>query len=97
VDAVRLIVAFAAAPAESSRADKSTTRASRQRAYARQAMPIDDYSSRKPRERNKVELDSSPEVVRYWTTVLGCTEAELRAAVDAVGPNADDVRKHLGK
>ena len=60
-------------------------------------MPGDDYSGRKPRERTKVELDVSPEIIRYWTTELGCTEAELRAAVEAVGTNADDVRKHLGK
>jgi hypothetical protein len=59
-------------------------------------MPF-DYFARKPRERGKIELDVSPEVVRYWGTVLGCTEAELRTAVDAVGANADDVRRHLGK
>jgi len=60
-------------------------------------MPSDDYSKRKPRERSKVELDVSPDVVRYWTTVLGCTEAQLRDAVATVGLNADDVRNHLRK
>jgi hypothetical protein len=60
-------------------------------------MPSDDYFGRKPRERGKVELDVSPEVVRYWTTELGCTEAELREAVAAIGQNADEVRKYLRK
>jgi hypothetical protein len=69
----------------------------RGRAYRRQLMPSDDYFGRKPRERSKVELDVSPEVIRYWVTELGCTEAVLRAAVEAVGPNADDVRRYLGK
>jgi hypothetical protein len=60
-------------------------------------MTSDDYSGRKPRERSKVELHVSPEVIRYWTIELCCTEAELRAAVEAVGTNSDDVRRQLRK
>jgi len=60
-------------------------------------MSTDDYFRRKARERSKVELGVSLEVIRYWTTILGCTEAELRGAVTAVGTNADDLRRYLGK
>jgi hypothetical protein len=72
-----------------------TSRSMRRRIVAIHHMPSDDYFGRKPRERNRVELDVSPEVIRYWLTELGCTEAQLREAVAAVGQNADDVRKHL--
>jgi len=50
---------------------------------------------RRRRDRARIDLHESREVVRYWTTALRCTEAELRAAVDEVGVNSDDVRRHL--
>ncbi len=50
---------------------------------------------RRQRERERINLRESQEVVRYWTTELGCTEAQLRAAVDAVGIRSEDVRRHL--
>jgi CheY-like chemotaxis protein len=50
---------------------------------------------RRRRERARIDLLESREVVRYWTTALGCTEAQLRAAVDEVGISSDDVRRHL--
>jgi CheY-like chemotaxis protein len=50
---------------------------------------------RRQRERARIDLHESQEVVRYWTTELGCTEAQLRAAVDAVGINSEAVRRHL--
>jgi CheY-like chemotaxis protein len=50
---------------------------------------------RRQRERAWIDLHESREVVRYWTTALRCTEAELRAAVNEVGVNSDDVRRHL--
>jgi CheY-like chemotaxis protein len=56
-----------------------------------------DPATRSQRERVWINLHESCEVVRYWTTALGCTEAQLRAAVDEVGVNSDDVRRHLGK
>ena len=52
---------------------------------------------RRQRERARIDLEESLEVVRYWTTTLACTEAELRAAVKAVGVNADTVRRLLKK
>jgi PAS domain-containing protein len=36
-----------------------------------------------------------PLEVRYWSTTLRCTAAKLHAAVNAVGTNAEDVRKYL--
>ena len=50
---------------------------------------------RRKRERERIDLCESPEVVRYWTTTLGCSEAQLRAAVNAVGISPEDVRRHL--
>ncbi len=49
---------------------------------------------RSARDRTQIAARDSLEI-RYWATMLRCTEAELRAALDAVGPNTDDVRKHL--
>jgi hypothetical protein len=37
-----------------------------------------------------------PEVVTAWTQWLGCTEARLRMAVAAVGPELAEVCNHLG-
>jgi CheY-like chemotaxis protein len=50
---------------------------------------------RRQRERARIDLHESQEVVRYWTTELCCTEAQLRAAVDAVGISSEAVRRHL--
>ncbi len=52
---------------------------------------------RRQRERDRIDLHESREVVRYWTTALACTEAQLRLAVNEVGVNAEDVRRHLKK
>jgi hypothetical protein len=40
---------------------------------------------------------SEPHEVRDWCKSLGCTEAQLRAAVSAVGNSAVKVRAHLGE
>ena len=56
-----------------------------------------DPTTRPPRQRAWIFVHESPEVLRYWTTELGCTEAELRDAVAEVGVNSDDVRRHLRK
>ena len=54
-----------------------------------------DPTTRPRRERARICLHESCEVVRYWTTALGCTEAQLRAAVDEVGVDLTSVRSHL--
>lgn len=56
----------------------------------------DDLSKRRPQDATKVNVHESWEV-RYWCQAFGCTEAELKAAVKAVGVSAAAVRKHLGK
>jgi CheY-like chemotaxis protein len=52
---------------------------------------------RRQRERARIDLAESLEVVRYWTTALSCTESQLRAAVNEVGIDAEDVRRQLKK
>ena len=47
-----------------------------------------------PRDRSRVDLESSREV-SYWCGELKCDEQALRAAVDRVGVMVDDVRRAL--
>lgn len=49
-----------------------------------------------PQDSKRVDLTRDPEV-RYWRGQFGCTEAELRSAVKAVGVMVDDVERHLKK
>lgn len=45
---------------------------------------------------DRISLSEDYEV-RYWTQALGVSADDLRAAVDAVGPMAEDVRNHLAQ
>lgn len=45
-------------------------------------------------DRKLIALDE-PHEVRSWTESLGCSEAELRRAVAAVGHSAEAVRAYL--
>ena len=56
----------------------------------------DDPINRGPQDRNRINM-SQPHEVRYWTQALGCTESELRTAVQQAGDRADAVRQHLAK
>ena len=56
----------------------------------------DDLSKRRPQDSSKVNVNESWEV-RWWCSEFKCTEAQLRAAVKAVGVSASAVRKYLGK
>ncbi|MBI6620360.1 DUF3606 domain-containing protein [Pseudomonas corrugata] len=56
----------------------------------------DDLSNRGPRDRSRINTSEEWEL-RYWTKEFGVTEDELKAAVQAVGAGADDVRKKLKK
>lgn len=47
-------------------------------------------------DRDRINVNEDYEL-QYWTKALGVSADELRAAVDAVGPVADSVRRHLGK
>ena len=52
--------------------------------------------ARQDLEPRKIDLDE-PEDVRFWTQQYGCTENQLRLAMEAVGPVAQDVREQLAK
>ncbi|RKH14803.1 DUF3606 domain-containing protein [Corallococcus sp. CA053C] len=56
----------------------------------------DDLKNRGPADRSRVNVNETWEV-KYWCNQFGCTEAQLRAAVNAVGVMADDVRRRLLK
>ncbi|MBC3376176.1 DUF3606 domain-containing protein [Pseudomonas sp. SWRI92] len=56
----------------------------------------DDLSNRGPQDRNRINTSEDWEL-RYWAKEFGVTEDELKAAVKAAGPVADDVRKQLKK
>lgn len=56
----------------------------------------DDLHKRQPQDASKVNVHEEWEV-RYWCKKFGCTEAELKAAVKAVGVSAAAVEKYLNK
>ena len=56
----------------------------------------DDPTNRGTPDRTRININESHEVT-YWTKALGISIEELRRAVEAVGPMADAVRKHLSK
>ena len=47
-------------------------------------------------DRDRINVNEDYEL-QYWTTTLGVSAEELRAAVAEVGPTAAAVGKHLGK
>lgn len=57
---------------------------------------MSDDPKKTGQDRKLIALEQEHEV-RDWTKSLGCTEAELRAAVKAVGNSADRVRGFLKK
>ena len=54
----------------------------------------DDLTNRGPQDRSRVNVNE-PWELRYWTQHFGVTEAQLRAAVSAVGVSRDAVERHL--
>ncbi|MBU8901058.1 DUF3606 domain-containing protein [Corallococcus sp. M34] len=56
----------------------------------------DDKTKRGAPDNKLISLGQDYEV-RDWCMALGCTEAELRAAVKAVGNSAVAVREYLAK
>jgi hypothetical protein len=55
---------------------------------------VDDLQNRGPADRSRVNIHE-PWEVRWWCREFGCTESQLRAAVQAVGVSADAVRRRL--
>lgn len=56
----------------------------------------DDLNKRRPQDASKVNVHEDWEV-RYWCKAFSCSEAELKAAVKAVGVSAAAVRRYFGK
>ncbi|MDQ6618507.1 MAG: DUF3606 domain-containing protein [Pseudomonadota bacterium] len=56
----------------------------------------DDKNKRGAADRDRVNVNEDYEL-RYWTEKFKCTEAQLRAAVKAVGVMAKDVEVFLQK
>ena len=56
----------------------------------------DDKRNTGSPDRDRINVNEDYEL-QYWSTELGVTADELRAAVQAVGPTAEAVRRHLGK
>jgi hypothetical protein len=54
----------------------------------------DDLKNRGTQDRARINVNEQHEV-RYWTDALGISREQLVAAVEAVGPMAEDVRQHL--
>ena len=55
---------------------------------------MSDDTNKTGQDRQRIALHEDYEV-RDWTKSLGCSEAELRKAVAAVGDRADAVREYL--
>jgi len=56
----------------------------------------DDKKNTGSPDRDRINVNEDYEL-QHWTKALGVTPDELKAAVQAVGPTAAAVRKHLGK
>ncbi|WP_460578035.1 DUF3606 domain-containing protein [Hymenobacter coalescens] len=54
----------------------------------------DDLTNRGPADRARVNVNE-PHERRYWCREFNCSEAQLRAAVEAVGVMADKVRRYI--
>ena len=55
---------------------------------------VDNLQNRGPADRNRINVNE-PWEVRHWCREFGCTEAQLRAAVQEAGVSADAVRRKL--
>lgn len=55
---------------------------------------MDDKTKTRPQDASKVNVNQAYEI-NWWCAEFGCTPAQLRAAVQAVGTGADAVRRHL--
>jgi hypothetical protein len=55
---------------------------------------MDDPKKRGKQDRDRINVNE-PHERKYWTDKLGCSEEELTATVDRVGPMAADVEREL--
>ena len=57
-------------------------------------MMADDPNVRGQQDRSRINVNQDHEL-RYWSEKFGVSQDELRKAVEAVGPVADDVERRL--
>lgn len=55
----------------------------------------DDKTKKRPQDASKINLNQRYEI-DYWCNRFGCSEDELRNAVDIVGTSKEDVEDFLG-
>jgi uncharacterized protein DUF3606 len=56
----------------------------------------DDQANRRTPSVDRARIDLNDEqAVSYWAAQFGCTEAQLMAAIDAVGVLVDNIRNYL--
>ena len=55
---------------------------------------MSDYTTATGHDSEIVEI-TDPNQIRYWCHLLGCTEAQLRESVQAVGHSPAEVRQFL--
>ncbi|MBA3682115.1 MAG: DUF3606 domain-containing protein [Bacteroidetes bacterium] len=56
----------------------------------------DDLKNKGPQDRSKISLTEKWEV-EYLTTLLGCTEADLREAVEKMGNSVQVIKDYYFK
>jgi len=56
----------------------------------------DDKTKKHPHDGKRIDVND-PQEVRNWCKIYNCTEADLKAAVKAVGTSSEKVRGHLGR
>ena len=64
--------------------------------YQEEQQMSDYFRYRAEPDDSRIDVDLIGEML-HWCRRFGCTQAQLRAAVKAVGVFAKDVRKHLGR
>lgn len=57
---------------------------------------MDDKTQTGTPDRDRISLNQEHEV-QYWTKALGVSADQLQKAIQAVGPTAEAVRRHLGR
>ena len=74
--------------------DKNTSLNNISKSIKKNKIMSDDLSKKRPQDSSQVNLSEDWEV-KYWCKEFGCTEAQLREAVRAVGKSVAAVRKYL--
>lgn len=57
---------------------------------------VDDLTKRGPQDPSRINTNEDWELA-YWSKKFGVSPAQLKAAVDKVGPSAQRVAEHFGK